>query len=1143
MTRGLASLFRVVAVAGVLHGAAGSVHGQDAPPATAMFPRFLLASNERAGVSVPVDISRSPSLKQRLTLNLVEVTVNEALAEITRKTGMRIFYVDDLVRTAPRRRLRAENITVAAALTEILYDLNVDVVFDREGTATLVQRARSVPLVIRIITGRVTDSSNTSIAGATVRLVGSPEVQRIGATTDDSGRYRIAAVLSSGVTISARQIGFTPLTRTVSLTDGAETVVDFALPATVRELEEVVSTTTGFQRKVEIGNAIATISADAVVSTAPITSVGDLLQGRVAGLLTFANGGLTGSAPRIRIRGFNSLSQPNGPLMIVDGAHVDNTTGGGGRTNSLSYGWTPGSVSAMNPEEVESLEIVKGPAAATLYGTDAANGVIVIRTKRGVSGAPKWNIYAEGGLIPGPTTWNDNYYAFGKNAAGQAMQCVNLARVAGQCSLDSLSVWSPMKDAASSPVGTGNRRQLGAQISGGAQQMRYFVGADWVRERGYLELPDVEIARLKQERGGAEIPEEQIHPNYLHRTALRANGSILLGAKGDLNFSNGLQFQRSQIPLNTIFTDAAWGSGYKDAFDGWGQQRRPGETFSIRSAEKLLRMTSSANGNYAPIAWLTTRATIGVDGSSNFLDNLQRRGEGGTALAPSLGRRLNARSNTTLFTGDVGASASFGLTRSLVSKTSVGAQYNRRGRGITTATGTSLPVGSSTVAGAATVTNTEATIESVLAGGYVEQQFALHDRLFLTAALRADGASTFGKNFKTAYYPKASVSWLLSSESWFPQSKTLSSVRFRTAYGSSGVQPPADAALARLQLQTVFIDGTTSSGAQLQTLGNPNLAPERTTELEAGVDIDLFDGRVRLEATAYEKRSQDALVQRSYPRSAGLIATGQLDNVGRVQNRGVEGVFTATVFNTRGTELNISLNGSINHTKLLKLDSSLRPPEDRFIKFVQGYPLYGQWDRKILGYNDANNDGVLQISEVQVADKVTFIGVTNPTDLVTFTPSVSLMHGTLRLSSMFVYKGNYVQTNFSELNKCASYGSCKARNDPKATLAEQAAYAAFAGPTLTYEGYAEDGTFTRWAEASVVWDATRQFKRALGSRSATVTLSGRNLALWTKYTGLDPEVTALPDLTGNFGTVWDLGYDNPVSPLPKYFILRFSFGL
>jgi TonB-linked SusC/RagA family outer membrane protein len=1002
--------------------------------------------------------------------------------------------------------------------------------------------AREADRIAGTIRGRVTEAgSGQPIAGATIVIANT----RLGAVTGLDGRYVISQVPSGPQSVTVRMLGYAPKSSAVTVSDNGEVVADFSLDRSASQLSQVVVTATGDQRKVEIGNAVATLRADSLTVAAPITSVGDMLQGRVAGLMTFANAGMTGSAPRVRIRGFNSLSQPNNPLLIVDGARVDNTTGAGsgGGTNIQSYGWTAGSMTSINPEEIESMEIVKGPAAATLYGTDAANGVIVIRTKRGVAGAPKWNFYGEGGLIPGPNKWNENFYAFGKNTLGQPMNCVNLARAAGQCTVDSVSQWNPMSDAVSSPVGTGYRRQGGAQVSGGAQQFRYFVGGDWEREQGYLRLPDSEIARLKAERGGVEIPDEQIHPNYLNRAALRANASAMLGAKSDLNISNSLQFQRSQIPTNTIFTDAAWGSGYKDQYDGWGNQRRPGETFATRAAERLVRLTSSANGNFTPVPWLLGRATVGVDVSSNFSDNLQRRGEGGTSLVPSLGRRLDSRSNTILFTGDVGASATFNLTPSIVSKTSVGAQYNRRERGITTAIGTNLPPGSSTLAGAATVSNTEATIQSVVAGSYVEQQFALNDRLFVTGALRADGASTFGKNFKTAYYPKASLSWLVSSEDWFPKTRAISSFRFRTAFGSSGVQPPADAALTRLQLATVFVNGTTASGAQLQTLGNPDLAPERTSELEGGVDIDFFDGRVRLEATAYEKKSRDALVQRSYPRSAGLIATGQLDNVGRVRNRGFEAIVNATLFERGGTQFDLSVNGSVNHSKLLELDSSLRPPEDRFIKFVQGFPLFGMWDRKVRGYNDANNDGVLQISEVQVDDSITFLGVTNPTDLLTVTPNLSLFNGLLRLSSMFVYKGNFIQTNFTELNKCASFGSCKARNDPNATLAEQRPYAGFAGPTLTYAGYAEDGTFTRWAEASVVWDMTRSFRNQFGSRTATLTFSARNLALWTNYSGLDPEVTANPDLTGNFGTVWDLGYDNPVSPLPRYFILRLTLGL
>ena len=996
------------------------------------------------------------------------------------------------------------------------------------------------PAKVGTVRGRVTErEGGTPVAGAQVVVAGT----RLGAVTDAEGRYAITQVPAGNQTITVRMIGYAPDSRQVAVTDNGEATADFALSRMAAQLSEMVVTATGDQRKVELGNTVATLRVDSLVSTAPITNVGDLLQGRVSGLMTFSNSGVTGSAPRIRIRGFNSLSAPNNPLMIIDGARVENTTGGADPFGANSYGWTAGAATAINPDEIESFEIVKGPAAATLYGTDAANGVIVIRTKRGQQGAPRLTFYGEGGLIPGPTRWNTNYYAFGRNATtGAPINCVNLARIAGQCTLDSVSAWNVMRDAASSPVGDGSRKQAGVQLSGGAQQFRYFLSGDYENETGYLELPDAEIDRIRAERGGASLPDEQIRPNYLHRTSLRGNVTTTVGQKAEFSVPNNLQFQRSQIPSPNVFSDAAWGPGYPDQFEGWSGGFRPGERFAVRAAERLVRTTSSLNGSYAPISWLTLRGTIGVDASSLFADKLQRRGEGGVAASPSLGRREETRVSTILLTGDVGGSATFGLTPSITSRTSVGAQYNRRNRGAVSARGANLPPGSSTLAGAATVTNFESTIESVVAGGYIEEMLGYRDRLFLTGALRADGASSFGENFQTAYYPKVSLSWLTSSEGFFPQNNLLTSLRFRLAYGASGVQPSAIAALARDSLVTVFVNGTTTSGAQIASLGNPNLKPERTAELETGIDAELWNGRVRLEGTVYEKKSSDALVQRAYPRSVGVLSTGQIDNVGSVRNRGVEAMINARVFSWRGVDFDLTANGSINKSKLLQLDPSLRPPEDRFVKFVEGYPLFGQWDRKLRSYNDANGNGIIEPTEVVVDDSITFLGVTNPTHLLNLSPSLTMMGGRLRLSSMFVYKGKYIQTNFSELNKC-NIGGCQARNDPDAPLRVQAAYVAFSGPSLTYAGYAEDGSFTRWAEASIVYDAGQQLRRIFGARQTTLTFSARNLALWTKYSGVDPEVAQNPSLSGNFGTLWDLGYDNPVSPQPRYFILRLTLGL
>lgn len=998
------------------------------------------------------------------------------------------------------------------------------------------------------VRGRVTHrDSGEPIVTAQISVVGT----QLGVVTDAQGRYLIPNVPAGQRTITVTRLGYGTVSQQVNVPENGEVTADFVLSTMAVQLSEVVVTATGEQRKAQLGNVVATVAADSIVRTAPITNVTDMLQGRVAGVMTFGTSGVTGSAPRIRIRGFNSLSQSNAPLIIIDGVRVENSTGTGGNfANQLGlaagtggYGWVAGAVTELNPEEIESIDIVKGPSAATLYGTDAANGVILIKTRRGQVGRAEFRAYVEGGLVKQPSRWNDTYYAFGRTPAGAQVRCNNLLRVAGGCQLDSLSVWNPMRDAASSPIGTGDRRQAGLQISGGVQQFRYFVSAELENETGFLRLSESEVARLRQERGGAEIPDEQRRPNYLDRVALRGNVSTSLGTKADISFNTALAFQQSQIPGSGVFSNAAWGPGFNDGFEGWSNGIRPGESFAVRSAENLTRLTTGVNGTWNPVEWLTARGTVGVDFSHNFIDNLQRRGEGGTPATPSLGRRLEIRSATTLYTVDLGASAAFDLSPTLNSRTSVGGQYNRRDLSSVAASGTNLPPGSSTLAGAATLSNTESTLESVVAGVYGEQTLGWRDRVFLTGALRADGASSFGENFKTAIYPKASLSWVVSEEGFFPRSSFLSSLRYRVAFGSSGVQPPAVAALPRLQFVTVFVNGTTATGAQLQALGNPNLKPERVNEFETGLDTEFLDGRLRLETTFYYRRSFDALVQRAMPRSVGILGTGQLDNVGSVRNRGLEAELNAELLNWRGVGFDLALNGSLNSNKLLELDPTLRPPEDRFVKFVEGYPLFGQWDRRVKSYNDANGDGILVPDEVVVGDSIEFLGNTNPTRMLNVTPTIRLMDGRLRLSSLFVYRGDWIQTNFSELNKC-NFGSCRARNDPNATLAEQAAYVAFTKPGLTYAGYQEDGTFTRWAEASISYNVHDRLlsSMGLGVRSAVITLSARNLRLWTKYTGLDPEVTQNPDLTGNFGTLWDLGYDNPVAPPTRYWIARITLG-
>jgi hypothetical protein len=670
------------------------------------------------------------------------------------------------------------------------------------------------------------------------------------------------------------------------------------------------------------------------------------------------------------------------------------------------------------------------------------------------------------------------------------------------------------------------------------QQFRYFVSGARESETGYLTLSESEIARYKASHGGADPAWDIIHPNYLQRTSFRGNFGSRVLSSADVTINTGVIFQVSQVPTSTIYSNGAWGTGYNDALEGW-YTSRPAEVFPTRAKENVTRSTNSLAGNWTPNSWLVARGTVGADFTNNYMDNLQRRGD---ASPSATGSRQNIRTGINLFTADFGSTASFVLPNGFTSKSTLGVQYNRRAQYTTTATGSNLPPGSSTVTGAGTISSSESTVQSVIAGGYGEEVVSYKERFFLTLAARADGGSSFGRNFHTAVYPKAGLSWLISNEPWYRDFLGLTSARYRLAYGSSGVQPSSTARLPLVSLTTVFTNGTTTNGAQVSSIGNLDLRPERQREFETGLDLEFLGGRIRTEQTYYNRLSKDALVSRPFPGSLGISA--RQENLGSVSNLGWEGLLTGRVLDRKEVSFDLTVVASVNRNKLVWLDPSVIVPTGQFtpgqfIRFVQGYPLYSQWDLPILGFKDANNDGIIADNEFTLGDTVVYLGNPNPTELLTVTPQFTLLKGRLTLSSLFEHKGGWIQTNFSELNKC--YGtlsnSCRALNDPTAPLEMQARMMAIKRPQTPYTPEIQSGTFTRWREASASYELGNRLAARVGAQSARVTLSARNLRIWTKYDGLDPEVTSSPSLSGG---AWDLGYDNPVSPQSHYWILKMN---
>jgi TonB-dependent SusC/RagA subfamily outer membrane receptor len=246
------------------------------------------------------------------------------------------------------------------------------------------------------VAGQVTDKSNQQpVAGASVLIVGTS----LQARTGRDGHYTITKVPAGQYQVQVRLIGYATTTSPVTVAGGEAATVDFALAPAAVPLDVVVVSATGVEQlKRELGNTVGTVDAAKITQEAAPTNAADLLNSRIPGVEVMQSGGTTGSGSRIRIRGATSLSLRNEPIIIVDGVRVDNSPQAGSLEN-FTGGQAPSRLNDLNTEDIESVEVVKGPSAAALYGTDAANGVIQIRTKRGRPGPTKWTASAEGGTL------------------------------------------------------------------------------------------------------------------------------------------------------------------------------------------------------------------------------------------------------------------------------------------------------------------------------------------------------------------------------------------------------------------------------------------------------------------------------------------------------------------------------------------------------------------------------------------------------------------------------------------------------------------------------------------------------------------------------------------------------------------------
>jgi TonB-linked SusC/RagA family outer membrane protein len=1017
------------------------------------------------------------------------------------------------------------------------------------------------------VAGRVVSTGTSQpIGDARVYVVGT----NVAASTNQDGRYQLR-VAPGQLEVRVIRIGFQEQKHSVSVAPGAAVTADFTLSPSLVKLTEIVTTATGQQRRVELGNSVQTLGdVGQKVETAPVTNLSDLMVGKAPGVQVLA-GNMTGSAPSIRIRGLKSLSLSSEPIYVIDGVRMNAGAINIG-TASNNNGTTASYLNALNPEEIADIEIVKGPSAATLYGTDAANGVIVITTKKGASGPARWTIHAGAGLVQDRNNYPTQYALWGHLAAAPTtpVRCLLVTTVAATnpCIADSLTSYNLLADKSVSPIGNGNTHQWGAQVSGGSDVVRYFISGDFQGEQGTLSMPSFSRAFL--DSIGSGVREESLHPDYFGRTSLRANISAALNPKVDVTVNAGYTRSDQRLPPadnNTIsyLFQAMGNPGFKPSFAcaaskvattnclnysdkgqlgedlGGYAQYTPANLFQRLLGLNIDRFITTADAQWRPLPWLQNQATVGMDAANR--ENLQicRFAECPASSIPARqGNVSDQRSTDRNLSAKLVSNATWQPTPTLNLRTTLGADYTNRQFEYALAQGNNLPPGALTVGAAAVQSaNSSLTQADKTLGYYLQEQIGIRDRLYVTLAARSDQNSAFGTNFQRVIYPKASVSYIVSDESWFPHLRALTSLRLRGAYGASGVQPNSVTALQTFVARTVNLNNTITSvtgsdapGLLGNLLGNPSLKPERSTEREFGFEARVFD-RVNLDLTYYNNLTKDALISLPLAASSAADTLAVIRNLGSVRNSGIEATVTAAILDLRSFAWNLTVGGSHNTNKIESLgvqecainttDCLTGTKPNATIgtganRDSVGFPIRGVYTRGYQ-YSDANGDGIISASEITVDPNFHYAGYAVPRDLVSVQNTFDLFQKKLSLNVQLDYRGGFSLFNNSTNFLCVQKDTCHDESDKNTPLADQARLvAARYLPITTTAGYWENGQFWRLREVGATVQLPDALNRRMNSTGSTLTLSARNLHVWTKYSGTDPEA--------NYSTTTSTGLGN-----------------
>ena len=977
------------------------------------------------------------------------------------------------------------------------------------------------------VRGEVTDAvTGQPLVGAQVQVVGT----QLGGLTNVEGAFLLLNVPAGEHTVRVTYIGYRSSDQTVTIQSGQTASMDFALAHSAIALDEIIVTgTAGQTEKRSLGNSVAKIAAEDIIAQAPVQNVNELLTARAPGVTLMGMSGQAGTSARVRVRGAGSIAAGLDPVYYVDGVRVRSGTDADGYSmgNGVVQGTSP--LDVINPNDIESIEVIKGPAAATLYGAEAAGGVIQIITKKGRPGTGvQWTAQFESGQSEWTQEMPTNY----------TLCTVPSDMTALGMSEDQFDTHFGLNSAGTvSRIGSSS--WPGCDIFTGSEplEQRLLTDQPVLRDPQALRTGDVWGAYLSARGGGENYnfylafdrnSEEGVYyNNYSERTAGRANLGFVPTEKLNINLNTSYTRTDVQMPIANNGSNGILRNGFRGRpgrrSSTWGEAGIGWHGFipevsnqydnTIFTERTILGLTA----NYDVTEWFSNRLTLGMDKSDRT--NQVFYAQDTTGVAPWGDDAASGEINRYLpvdhlWTADYQGTITFDVNEDVSSNFSAGFQLAKRTRDWHEVNGWGLLSDKLNIVGAAeNVTADQGFSESTSLGFFFQEQMGWRDRVFGTVALRIDDNTAFGQDFELVYYPKASASWVISEEPFF-DFPVVQDLKLRAAFGMAGNAPGAGEADRTFQPGQLAMGDAVVNRVFPSDYGNNDLKAETGQEFELGFDASFLDGRLGAEFTYYNQRTKDALIRVPDPPSSGFSGS-HLENIGEIANSGIELLITGSPVYTANVQWDATLTLATNKNELI--DFGTESIEEIAFgafatnqKHIEGYPLGGFWTVDV--ERDANGEIVLRdgagnivtdpaLGDVTVLSDEEYLGPSLPTREIGFSSTVTLFNN-LRLYGQLDYKGGFYQwcaicSIRSRINR-----NTAEINDPNTDPAERLMWYSLA--TAQHHRKAD---FIKLRELSASYALPGSWAARFGASQASFTLSARNLWMWTRYfDGFDPEV-------------------------------------